>query len=131
MQYDRFPALSSGLHDSILVTGTPLFEGDHFVIKFHNLWTIEAPEGYSLLFTHPVNRFDLPFTTLTGWVDLRQLSRWLDSLSGAMARHEFQRRIAERYAGDAMFSGEAGKNGIYERLLSRMKTRSARTISST
>ena len=39
------------------------------MIKFHNLWTIEAPEGYALLFTHPVNRFDLPFTTLTGLVD--------------------------------------------------------------
>jgi len=39
------------------------------LIKFHNLWTIEAPTGYSLLFTHPANRFDLPFTTLTGLVD--------------------------------------------------------------
>jgi hypothetical protein len=46
-----------------------LFDADRYLIKFHNLWTIEAPEGYSLLFTHPVNRFDLPFTTLTGLVD--------------------------------------------------------------
>ena len=51
------------------VTGTPLFEPDRLLIKFHNLWTIEAPQGYSLLFTHPANRFDLPFTTLTGLVD--------------------------------------------------------------
>jgi hypothetical protein len=58
-----------GFHDPAQVAGTPLFDGDRFVIKFHNLWTIEAPEGYSLLFTHPVNRFDLPFTTLTGIVD--------------------------------------------------------------
>jgi hypothetical protein len=50
-------------------SGSPLFEPDRFVIKFHNLWSIEAPEGYSLLFTHPINRFDLPFTTLTGLVD--------------------------------------------------------------
>lgn len=57
-----------GFHDASQVTGTPLFEADRFLIKFHNLWTIEAPEGYSLLFTHPVNRFDLPFTTLTGLV---------------------------------------------------------------
>ena len=42
---------------------------DRFVIKFHNFWTIESPPGYSLLFTHPVNRADLPFTTLTGLVD--------------------------------------------------------------
>ena len=27
------------------------------------------PEGYSLLFSHPYNRFDLPFLTLTGFVD--------------------------------------------------------------
>ena len=58
-----------GFHDPSQVTGTPLFEADRYLIKFHNLWTIEAPEGYSLLFTHPVNRFDLPFTTLTGLVD--------------------------------------------------------------
>jgi hypothetical protein len=58
-----------GFHDPSQVTGTPLFDADRYLIKFHNLWTIEAPEGYSLLFTHPVNRFDLPFTTLTGLVD--------------------------------------------------------------
>ena len=58
-----------GVHDPGQVTGTPLFDAERFLIKFHNLWTIEAPEGYSLLFTHPVNRFDLPFTTLTGLVE--------------------------------------------------------------
>jgi hypothetical protein len=58
-----------GLHDAAQVTGTPLFDPDRFMIKFHNLWTIEAPPGYALMFTHPVNRFDLPFTTLTGLVD--------------------------------------------------------------
>jgi hypothetical protein len=58
-----------GFHDPGQVTGTPLFNPDQVLIKFHNLWTIEAPEGYSLLFTNPVNRFDLPFTTLTGMVD--------------------------------------------------------------
>jgi hypothetical protein len=68
-----------GHHDSSQVTGTPLFEPDRFLIKFHNLWTIEAPEGYSVLFTHPFNRFDLPFTTLTGWVDCdRYHDNWID-----------------------------------------------------
>ena len=42
---------------------------DRFVLKFMNFWTIEAPEGWSVLFTHPANRLDLPFTTLTGVVD--------------------------------------------------------------
>src|SRR5260370_372658 len=30
---------------------------------------LEATPGYSILFTHPVNRADLPFTTFTGLVD--------------------------------------------------------------
>lgn len=30
---------------------------------------IEMPPGYSLLITHPLNRFDLPFTTLSGIID--------------------------------------------------------------
>jgi hypothetical protein len=64
-----FPRSPLGFHDPAQVTGTPLFDADQFLIKFHNLWTIEAPEGYAVLFTHPVNRFDLPFTTLTGLVD--------------------------------------------------------------
>jgi hypothetical protein len=27
------------------------------------------PKGYSIIFTHPFNRYDLPFTTLTGIID--------------------------------------------------------------
>jgi hypothetical protein len=56
-------------HDNNQVVGTPLFDEDSFIVKFMNFWTIETPPGYSLLVTHPVNRFDLPFTTLTGLVD--------------------------------------------------------------
>ncbi len=65
-------------HDSSQVTGSPLFADDRFLIKFHNLWTIRAPEGYAILFTHPFNRFDLPFTTLTGMVDCDRYSdNWI------------------------------------------------------
>jgi len=32
-------------------------------------WSIETPPGYSVLITHPLNRFELPFTTLSGVVD--------------------------------------------------------------
>src|SRR5580704_12585340 len=56
-------------HDPSQIAGTPFFDDDRFIVKFNNFWTIEAPPGYSLLFTHPVNRRDLPFTTLTGLVD--------------------------------------------------------------
>ena len=37
--------------------------------KFKNSWSIKTPSGYSLLFTHPLNRPDLPFYTLSGFVD--------------------------------------------------------------
>jgi hypothetical protein len=73
--YARSPI---GFHDASQVTGSPLFDPDRFLIKFHNLWTIEAPPGYSLLITHPANRFDLPFTTITGWVDCdRYRDAWI------------------------------------------------------
>ena len=64
-----YPRSPVDFHDSSQVIGTPLFDEDSFIVKFNNFWTIETPPGYSLLVTHPVNRFDLPFTTLTGLVD--------------------------------------------------------------
>src|SRR5438105_7460673 len=47
---------------------TPLARG-HVAIKFNSFWTIALPPGWSLFATHPVNREDLPFRTLTGLVD--------------------------------------------------------------
>jgi hypothetical protein len=40
-----------------------------YVYKWHNDFIIKTPKGYSTLFTHPHNRFDLPFNTLSGVVD--------------------------------------------------------------
>lgn len=37
--------------------------------KFKNFWSIRTPPGYSVLFTHPLNRTELPFITLSGVVD--------------------------------------------------------------
>ena len=37
--------------------------------KFVNLWQVKTPKGYSSLFTHPINRYDLPFLTLAGIVE--------------------------------------------------------------
>lgn len=37
--------------------------------KWNNSWKLQAPEGYSLLITHPLNRTDLPFQSITGIVD--------------------------------------------------------------
>jgi hypothetical protein len=56
-------------HAAAQVTGTPLADGTTNLIKFTSFWTIELPPGWSLLATHPVNRDDLPFRTLTGLVD--------------------------------------------------------------
>lgn len=65
----EYPNSPISFHDPSQVTATPFSEPDRFIIKFNNFWIIEAPPGYSLLFTHPINRPDLPFTTLTGLVD--------------------------------------------------------------
>jgi hypothetical protein len=56
-------------HDNNQVKGSPFFEEDRFVVKFNCFWTIELPPGYSLLVTHPINRPDLPFVSLTGLID--------------------------------------------------------------
>ena len=32
-------------------------------------WGFKSPKGFSTLVTHPLNRFDLPFTTMSGVVD--------------------------------------------------------------
>jgi hypothetical protein len=32
-------------------------------------WVPQVPKGYSVLITHPLNRFDLPFYTLSGVID--------------------------------------------------------------
>ena len=50
--------------------GLPIPKGYHYMVaKWQNDYVIETPPGYSMFFTHPVNRFDLPFKTLTGFVD--------------------------------------------------------------
>src|SRR5215470_19336049 len=90
--YSRSPI---DFHDNGQVAGTPFFDEDRFIIKFNNFWTIELPPGYSLLVTHPINRDDLPFTTLTGLVDADRYceafvhfpARWRDpGFNGTLAK---------------------------------------------
>jgi hypothetical protein len=40
-----------------------------YVYKWENYFAIKTPKGYSTLFTHPHNRYDLPFYTMSGIVD--------------------------------------------------------------
>ena len=43
------------------------FYDDYPIWGIHHV--IRIPKGYSMLVTHPLNRFDLPFVTLSGLVD--------------------------------------------------------------
>jgi hypothetical protein len=57
-------------HTSNQWEGLPCPDGySPFVYKWHNQFNIKLPKGYSLLFLSPINRFDLPFLTITGIVD--------------------------------------------------------------
>lgn len=50
--------------------GLPCPEGySYYVYKWHNQHVLKTPKDYSMLFTNPFNRFDLPFQTITGIVD--------------------------------------------------------------
>jgi hypothetical protein len=63
------PRSPLSFHVPAQATGTPFFGPDVAIIKFNSFWTIEREPGYSLFATHPVNRPDLPFRTLSGLVD--------------------------------------------------------------
>ncbi|WP_200531566.1 hypothetical protein [Halorubrum sp. LN27] len=49
--------------------------GDEFptfpapIMKFHNFWAINVPDGYSVLFTKPFNRIETRFQVFSGVVD--------------------------------------------------------------
>lgn len=58
-----------GLHVPEQAQGAPFRLVANAVVKFMNFWTLSVPEGWSLLFTHPLNREDLPFRSLSGVVD--------------------------------------------------------------
>jgi len=56
-----------GVRDSVSIDITDNYYPAEFV--WHRQWTAKLPKGYSLLITHPHNRLDLPFTTLSGFID--------------------------------------------------------------
>jgi hypothetical protein len=43
--------------------------GSETLLKWRPGWRVSTPKGYSTLFTHPLNRHDLPFRTFSGVVD--------------------------------------------------------------
>jgi hypothetical protein len=41
----------------------------HKDFHWNTFWEPKTPDGYSTLYYHPANRFDLPFTTMSGIID--------------------------------------------------------------
>ena len=82
------------VHVADQLVGTPFFEADAFAVKFINYWTVQVPEGYGLLCTHPINRADLPFRSVTGLVHAANYdnfihfpAQWIDrGFSGVLPR---------------------------------------------
>lgn len=67
-QAGPFPPLSErsvGLNQEIPVPSG--FAKNHYIWKLP--YAFRVPNGYSCIFTHPLNRYDLPFITLSGIVD--------------------------------------------------------------
>jgi len=44
-------------------------ENNENIFKWYSPFGIKTPPGYSVFFTHPTNRFDLPFRTFSGVVE--------------------------------------------------------------
>lgn len=76
-------SIKDGIHEFVWKTGrpieahntrqiSPVQAGENYdptPFKFMYEWVIKTPKDYSILFTHPLNRTDLPFYTLSGIVD--------------------------------------------------------------
>lgn len=96
-----FPALPDqllsrapiGAHAPEQATGAPLPIGDRMVVKFMNFWSLTAPEGWSILFTHPLNRPELPFHTLSGVVDCDRFSDGLVHFPAIWTDPAFEGRL--------------------------------------
>ena len=59
-------------HDIAPTLPTPYgYSDDHFI--WNNPYSMRLPKGYSAFLTHPVNRYDLPFISLTGFVDADEI----------------------------------------------------------
>lgn len=84
------PQAPMSFHAAAQLSGAPF--GEDNLVKFIAFWTITLPQGWSLLATHPLNRDDLPFRTLTGLVDSDRFhqigllfpARWLDPTTSCM-----------------------------------------------
>jgi len=57
-------------HDDAQWSGLKVPQDSHaLVYKWENTFIFNTPKNYSTMFSHPSNRFDLPFHTISGIVD--------------------------------------------------------------
>ena len=89
------PTAPLSFHVPEQIAGSPLAHGAQSALKFNSFWTIALEDGWSLLATHPANRDDLPFRTVTGLVDADRFNEvginfpavWLDpQFSGVLPK---------------------------------------------
>jgi hypothetical protein len=74
LRWLRFPD-PIGMRQDGIAKGLPIPAGHSDVHYVWNIpWATQTPDGYSVLITHPLNRFDLPFTTLSGIIDSDRFS---------------------------------------------------------
>ncbi len=70
------PRSPVALHAVEQLKDSPLDQGQ-MALKFLNFFTIAMPPGWFALFTHPHNRAELPFQTLSGMVDAHHFAHGL------------------------------------------------------
>jgi hypothetical protein len=63
------PRAPLSFHVAAQFRDTPFAKDGRAAIKFNSFWTIELEPGWSLFSTHPVNREELPFRSISGLVD--------------------------------------------------------------
>jgi len=104
------PRAPLSFHVAAQLAETPLASGGRAAIKFNSFWTIELDPGWSLFSTHPVNRTDLPFRTVTGLVDSDRFRR-RHQFPRDLDRSGFRRHALEEHAGRAVLCGSARSAG--------------------
>lgn len=150
------PRAPLSFHVPAQIAGSPLRANDRTLIKFNSFWTIKLEPGYSLYATHPANRDDLPFRTLTGLVDTDRyntvgilfLAIWTNSaFEGTLpagtpvaqcflvARNDLQLEFApfseeKTAAYDATAKELLGERGLYRKVYRDRRARDRRPSSS-
>jgi hypothetical protein len=67
-ELSKVPVVSMHHKEQTFGLPTPLgFSSQPY--KWENFFTLTTPKGYSTMFVHPTNRYDLPFTSISGVVD--------------------------------------------------------------